>query len=46
MATLKNHVAFEIARGLKAFLALEAGVTRGAVPDMGSPRNSNRLRVG
>lgn len=32
MPILKNRVAIEIARGVKAFLSLEAGVTRGELP--------------
>jgi hypothetical protein len=32
MPVFRNHFAFEVARGLKAFLNLEAGLTRGAVP--------------
>ena len=33
MPSFKNHIAFEITRGLKFFLKLDAGVTRGEVPD-------------
>ncbi len=33
MAALKQRFAFEIARGLKAFLNLDAGLTRGEAPD-------------
>lgn len=32
MPVFRNHFALEVARGLKAFLNLEAGFTRGAVP--------------
>ncbi len=33
MPVFKNKVVFEVARGVKAFLNLEVGATRGAVPD-------------
>lgn len=33
MPVFKQRIAFEIARNIKAFLNLEAGVTRGTVPD-------------
>jgi SAM-dependent methyltransferase len=33
--TLKNRTVFEVARGLKAFLNLEVGLTRGPLPDPG-----------
>jgi hypothetical protein len=44
----KNRSAFEIARGVRAFLNIEAGITRGEVPPPGSrpvaPRASGRPR--
>jgi hypothetical protein len=33
MPTYRNHTVLEIARGVKAFLSLAVGVTRGEVPD-------------
>jgi len=42
MPSFKSISAFEIARGVKAFLNLEAGLTRGKVPE---PGDSERLRV-
>ena len=33
MPEYRNHTVLEIARGMKAFLSLRAGLTRGAVPD-------------
>ncbi len=42
MPIFKSISAFEIARGIKAFLNLEAGLTRGRIPE---PGDSERLRV-
>ncbi len=42
MPIFRNASALEIARGIKAFLNLEAGFTRGKVPE---PGGSERLRV-
>ncbi|MGI8911743.1 MAG: hypothetical protein ACR2JR_14500, partial [Rubrobacteraceae bacterium] len=36
MPVLKNRVAFEVARGIKAFLNLEVGLTRGEAPGVGT----------
>ena len=40
MPIFRNHTTIEIAQGLKAFLTLEVGLTRGAVP--GSEQNSKQ----
>lgn len=42
MPTYKHRTVFEIARGIKAFFRLEAGVTRGVVPE---PRSANRVEA-
>jgi hypothetical protein len=42
MPVLNNHVVVEIARGLKVFFSLRAGVTRGAVPDYGISNKPSR----
>lgn len=42
MPTYKHRTVFEIARGIKAFFRLEAGVTRVVVPE---PRSANRVEA-
>jgi len=42
MPIFKSISTFEIARGIKAFLNLEAGLTRGKIPE---PGDSERLRI-
>lgn len=42
MPTLKQHIVFEVARGLRAFLSLDAGLVRGEAPAL--ERNGKELR--
>lgn len=46
MPTLKQHIAFEVARGLKAFLNFEAGLVRGEAPGLGQkgPESVQKLQ--
>lgn len=37
MPVYKSHTVFELIRGIKAFVSLRAGVTRGQVPDFKAP---------
>lgn len=43
MPLFKNRSVFEIARGIKAFLNLEAGITRGEVPQSGPGPDAREL---
>lgn len=45
MPVLRNHTVLSIARGIKAFLNLEAGVTRSGVPGRGSPARQGKGRT-
>jgi hypothetical protein len=46
LPVLKNRVVFEVARGIKAFLNLEVGLTRGETPGAGSgPANAGRSAI-
>lgn len=42
MPAYKSHTVISVARGLKAFLTLGAGVTRGEVPDTGAPASKEQ----
>ena len=46
MPVFKNRIAFEVAKNLKAFLNVEAGVTRGEVPSPGTPEALPAARPG
>ena len=44
MPVLKNRVAFEVMRGIKAFLNLEVGLTRGEAPGGGAGSETDNAR--
>lgn len=45
MPVLKNHTALSIARGVKAFLTVEAGITRSGEPGRGPPARQGKRRT-